>query len=160
MFNFRVPRQFCRFLSPASTMRIIAAFCFKREERKEGKKDTCGNVSENDNMNSSSMLYIGASARGFGTQSFCASCKFSSLLELERIVNSFHLISLSCYIALLNQGCAWRTNVRWKSEYSGILTVNFHDDFKDEISNNFFFYSIKYIVYISLQKFYKNTVIG
>lgn len=138
---------------------VSLLFWLKRKKgRKEGKKDTCGNVSENDNVDSSSILYRRIGAR-FRYAKFLRELQvFELILELERIVNSFHLISLSCYIALLNQGCAWRTNVRWKSEYSRILTVNFHDDFKDEISNNFFFYS-KY-VYISLQKFYKNTVIG
>lgn len=103
-------------------------------------------------MDSSSILYIDASTRGFGTQSFCTSCKFSSLYsELERIVNSFHLISLSYYVALLNQGCAWRTNVRWKSECSRILAVNFHDNFKDEIPNNFSLYIYRYK---SLIKYY------
>lgn len=48
---------------------------------------------------------------------------FELIRELERNVNSFHIISLSCYVALLNQGCAWRPNVRRRSERSKVLAV-------------------------------------
>lgn len=157
----------------SGSQRPLRAYHYRLGWQKRRRRRRSGNVTrkcivnENDNVASPTRhiyIYITAyrlriaigAARA--AQAFLPYAKFPResqvfelIRELERIVNSFHLISLSCYVALLNQECAWRTNVRGKSECSKILAGDFRDDFKDKISNKgrrFNFFSLLIYLYI------------